>query len=174
MPNGNKPRLGCSACLLGERVRYDGELKPSAWVQRVAPRLFELVPLCPEVGMGLGVPRPSIHLVDGGDGVRLLREHDGLELTAALQRWLASVWSELGSVHGFVLKARSPSCGLGTTPIVDAAGVELRRGDGLLAEALRGSFPGLPLIDEEGVRVEARRRAFVRAVRRRAKMGTAG
>lgn len=58
-----KPRVGVSACLLGQPVRYDGQAKPHAWVRDVLARKAELVPLCPETGAGLPVPRPPVRLV---------------------------------------------------------------------------------------------------------------
>ncbi|MBD9423727.1 DUF1722 domain-containing protein [Pseudomonas sp. PDM15] len=147
---GDRLKLGISACLLGERVRYNGGHKRSALCTEVLTEHFELVPVCPEVAIGLGTPRPAIRLVGDADAPRALvpQEH-GRDLTAELRDQGARVARELDDISGFVLMHKSPSCGLHR--------VKLYRDNGHLAEATtRGVFaaslhqqrPELPLEDE--------------------------
>ena len=86
--------IGVSACLLGEHVRYDGGHKRNAFLlEELAPHV-RFVPVCPEVGIGLGAPREAIRLVRRGDRVRLLGSA-GADHTAAMRRWAGRVTGEL-------------------------------------------------------------------------------
>jgi uncharacterized protein YbbK (DUF523 family)/uncharacterized protein YbgA (DUF1722 family) len=143
--------IGVSACLLGEQVRYDGGHKRNAFLlEQLAPHV-RFVPICPEVGIGLGVPREAIRLVRRGDRVRLLGPA-GVDHTAAMRRWAATVTGELRDrgLSGFVLKKGSPSCGLERVRVWDA-GLErpTPSGRGLFAQALVDAVPELA-IEEEG------------------------
>jgi uncharacterized protein YbbK (DUF523 family)/uncharacterized protein YbgA (DUF1722 family) len=143
--------IGLSACLLGEQVRYDGGHKRNAFLlAELAPHV-RFVPVCPEVGIGLGVPRESIRLVQRGDGVRLLGSA-GADHTDAMRRWADTVIGELRErdLSGFVLKKGSPSCGLERVRVWDEG---LKRASrptrGVFAQALVEAMPSLA-IEEEG------------------------
>ena len=143
--------IGVSACLLGEQVRYDGGHKRNAFLlEELAPHV-RLVPVCPEVGIGLGVPREAIRLVRRGDRVRLLGSA-GADYTDAMRRWAATVIGELRErdLSGFVLKKGSPSCGLERVRVWDE-GLQRpsRPARGVFAQALVEAMPGLA-IEEEG------------------------
>jgi uncharacterized protein YbgA (DUF1722 family)/uncharacterized protein YbbK (DUF523 family) len=109
------------------------------------------VPVCPEVGIGLGVPRESIRLVRRGDEVRLIGSA-GVDHTHAMRRWAATVVGELRErgLSGFVLKKGSPSCGLERVRVRDE-GLERpgRPARGVFARALVDAMPALA-IEEEG------------------------
>ena len=161
-----KPPVLVSACLLGEPVRYDGGHKRHAWlVERLLPEIT-MVAVCPEVGIGLGVPRPPIQLVESETGVRARGVEDpGLDVTDTLNaygRQQAHDW-----LCGAILKSRSPSCGLGTTPLFDADGHETGLGSGLFAASLQAALPGLPCIDEAGLDDPEQRERWLEAVRAR-------
>jgi uncharacterized protein YbbK (DUF523 family)/uncharacterized protein YbgA (DUF1722 family) len=143
--------IGVSACLLGEHVRYDGGHKRNAFLlEELAPHV-RFVPVCPEVGIGLGAPREAIRLVRRGDRVRLLGSA-GADHTAAMRRWAGTVIGELRErdLSGFVLKKGSPSCGLERVRVWDEG---LQRPSrpvrGVFAQALVEAMPGLA-IEEEG------------------------
>lgn len=145
--------IGVSACLVGEAVRYDGGHK---FHPRVAEQLAahaRLVPFCPELMAGLGVPRPPVRLIASTQGQRAVGvENPDLDVTAALRQSAEGYCNRLDelSLTGFILKSRSPSCGRGSTPIHDADGATvLGYGDGLFAEQLRSTAPWLPCIEEE-------------------------
>jgi uncharacterized protein YbbK (DUF523 family)/uncharacterized protein YbgA (DUF1722 family) len=143
--------IGVSACLLGEQVRYDGGHKRNAFLLQELASHVRFVPVCPEVGIGLGVPREGIRLVRRGDGVRLLGSA-GVDHTAAMRHWAAMVTGELRErdLSGFVLKKGSPSCGLERVRVWDeGAQRPTPSGRGVFAEALVDAVPGLA-IEEEG------------------------
>ena len=136
-----KAALLVSACLLGERCRYDGRASESPAVQALGKR-FELVPVCPEVLGGLTTPRlpaerRELHVVrsDGADVSAAFRL--GAERTLAVARER--------NVAAAILKSRSPSCGVGRIYDGTFSG-RLRDGDGITAEWLRCA--GIPLFDE--------------------------
>ena len=143
--------IGVSACLLGEQVRYDGGHKRNAFLlQALAPHV-RFVPVCPEVGIGLGVPRESIRLVRRGDRVRLVGL-TGADHTDAMRRWADTVTGELRErdLSGFVLKKGSPSCGLERVRVWDEDHQRPSRpARGVFAQALIDAMPGLA-IEEEG------------------------
>ena len=144
-------RIGVSACLLGEQVRYDGGHKRNAFLLEELSPYVRFVPLCPEVGIGLGVPREAIRLVRQGSAVSL-RGASGADHTEAMRRWAATAIRKLRAqdVSGFVLKKGSQSCGVGRVKVWDAAAERpTPDGRGLFAQALVDALPGLA-IEEEG------------------------
>lgn len=161
-------RVGVSRCLLGDAVRYDGGHRRDEIVCGALARLFELVPACPEVAAGLGVPRPPVRLLDGGAGnIRVVGAEDGdWDVTEVLTDRSCALVFQLEDVSGFILKSRSPSCGV--------TGVSLFRSDGsgagvatmgVFARALRQAFPDMPLIEETELGDAARLADFVQRVR---------
>lgn len=137
-----------SACLLGRACRYDGRARPAPGVL-AALEGQELVPVCPEELGGLGTPRPGAEL-RGGDGAAVLAgragvftEAEGHEVTAAFVRGALQAAALGEGATAAVLKARSPSCGVGQTHIDGA----VRAGDGVFAALLRAR--GLALRTDE-------------------------
>lgn len=157
-------RIAVSACLVGEPVRYDGLEKSCAVVTVGLAALAELVPLCPEVGAGMPVPREAVDLFGDADAPRMVGVVTGEDWTARANAWIDAALDrcEALGVAGFVLKARSPSCGVGTSALYATPGAEATRTDGLLAGAIRRRFPHLPLAEDEGLHVEM----FMAQVRR--------
>ena len=146
-----KKRLCVSACLLGVPCRWKGDSKPCEAVQRLAEDgRVEIVPFCPEMAAGLGCPRPPIELVRTDEGVRVLRVDRTGDATDALRaacKAQADALARSGGVDGFVLKSRSPSCGL-AAPLHDDAGRETGAAPGLWAAFARERFPGARFLDE--------------------------
>ncbi|HEU4394215.1 MAG TPA: DUF523 domain-containing protein [Planctomycetota bacterium] len=105
--------MGVSACLLGQEVRWDGRHKRAEWVAADLAGEADLVPVCPEVEVGLGTPRPPIRLEERGGAVRLACPSTGEDLTARMAAFAAARVAALreAGIAGYVLKARSPSCG---------------------------------------------------------------
>ena len=169
-----KPRVGISRCLLGEDVRYDGTNRLSAAVAELTS-LVEWVSVCPEVEVGMGVPREPIQLSRRGDGVRSGSEsvrlegvQTGEDWTDRMDRWAAARAAELAAarISGFVLKARSPSCGPAAVLVHDESGAPpMPTGRGLFAEVLTAIIPGLPMIDEEALEDGQERERFLQTVR---------
>ena len=144
-------RIGISACLLGQPVRFDGGHKRDAFLTETFGRFVEWVPVCPEIECGFGTPREAMRLVRVEHGVRLLTIKTGIDLTAPMERFSRSRTSALGGedLSGYVLKKDSPSCGLERVKVYDRHGTPARGGRGLFAAALVEAFPHLP-VEEEG------------------------
>lgn len=143
-------RLGVSACLLGQTVRYDGGHKRDGFVADVLAEHFELVPTCPEVAIGLGVPRAPIRLVQTATGIRVRGVRDAdLDVTDALDAESARVHRAEPDLCGYVLKKNSPSCGLERVKTYTEAGMPHGRAPGAFAVGLVARAPLLPM-EEEG------------------------
>src|SRR5205823_12948479 len=143
-------RLGISACLLGQAVRYDGGHKRDPFLERTLGRFVEWVPVCPEVELGLGVPREPIRLEGDPAAPRLVAAKSRRDLTRAMTRFARARAAELARLDlvGYVFKKDSPSCGLERVR-VHGGGRPRRRGTGLFARALMERLPLLP-VEEEG------------------------
>lgn len=161
--------LAISACLTGQAVRYDGDHQlDEDLLARLAP-WTELIPLCPEMAIGLGVPRPPIQLVNTTQGVRVLGVADAQQdVTQDLTEYGREVAQNYPDVDGIILKSRSPSCGLHSVKVHDAEGRYARSGRGGFAAALQQYSPDLPLQEEASLKQADVRRAFLeRALLRR-------
>lgn len=146
-----KPKLGISACLLGHKVRYDGKDKHKPELIAFLSRYFHLVPFCPEVEAGLGIPRLPIVLQKKHGQIRAIQgQRDVSEALRALGRRLDFV-----DIVGYVFKSQSPSCGL-AVPIHDNQGMA----QGLFAEALLKDKT-IFAIEEEALQVEVTLKRFI-------------
>lgn len=145
-------RIGISSCLLGQKVRFDGGHKRDRFATDVLEPFVEWVPLCPEVEIGLGIPRPTIRLERADDGTaRLVMPSTGEDLTRRMRGWAEKRVAGLGDLDlcGFILKKDSPSCGMERVKIYDRNDVPARHGTGVFAEVLMRLAPHLP-VEEEG------------------------
>ena len=162
---GDRPRIGVSACLLGERVRYDAGHKREAWlVDELGPRV-EWVPVCPEVEIGLGTPREPIRLErHAGDAIALMTVDSRRDISATMQRFAGERVDALAreGLDGYVFKSDSPSCGPGGVPIV--AGDRTEHGRGMFADAVIARLPDLPVADERELSDPLTRDRFVERV----------
>ncbi len=131
--------------------------------------------VCPEVGMGLPVPRPPMEVWDAPTGLGLrLVEDKTVQLGEDLRRWFVSQLPRWRCYDGFILKSRSPSCGHGTTQVFDASGRQSVTADGLFVALLKQYFPHVPIIDENGVCDVMRRLDFLRQARHNARLRQPG
>jgi uncharacterized protein YbgA (DUF1722 family)/uncharacterized protein YbbK (DUF523 family) len=149
---GRKPiRIGISACLLGEKVRFDGGHKHDRYLSHTLGRYFEWVPVCPEVEMGLGTPRETLRLEQVGDETRLVMPKSGRNLTQPMRVYACARMEKLAAenLSGYILKSDSPSCGFLRVRVYGTSSMPSRAGRGLFADALARRFPFLP-IEEEG------------------------
>lgn len=145
-------RIGISACLLGEEVRYDGRHKHDRYLTQTLGQGLDWAPVCPEVGVGMGVPRPPIRLVqDAGTGDRLIDPVTEKDHTAAMATYSKRQVAELKSkgLDGFVFKRSSPSCGMEHVKVWAAKGLPAHRhGVGHFAQHVMANMPHLPVEDE--------------------------
>lgn len=145
-----RPAIGISSCLLGDEVRYDGGHKRDTFITEHLARHFDFRPVCPEVAIGLGVPRPAIHLRRGEDRVRVVDSRDPeYDHTAAMEDYGRRQAGELHDISGYIFKAGSPSCGVWRVPVQKDRGPPDRDGRGVYADAFIRARPLLP-VEEEG------------------------
>jgi len=158
-PERETLRVGVSACLLGQEVRFDGGHKRDSFLVETLARFVEFVPVCPEFELGLGIPRESIRLERRGEEIHLIGVKSRADHTAAMRRYAERRVDQLAKLDlcGYVLKKNSPSCGMERVRIYSANGMPARNGRGLFADALLHALP-LPPVEEEGRLKDARLR----------------
>jgi uncharacterized protein YbgA (DUF1722 family)/uncharacterized protein YbbK (DUF523 family) len=143
-------RIGISSCLLGDEVRFDGGHKRDTFLTEILAPFVEWVRVCPEVEVGMGVPRESLRLVRVNGDTRMITTRTGIDHTDAMRQYAERRTRELASMslRGYVLKKDSPSCGMERVKVYDGAAAA-RTGVGTYAEILEARLPALP-IEEEG------------------------
>lgn len=159
-----KPRVVVSKCLGFAPCRYNGEIVFDDSVSRLAEDVVFL-PVCPEMEIGLGCPRDPIRIVVSGGERRLVQPATGRDLSGAMREFAKRFLDSVGEVDGFLLKGRSPSCGISDVKVYDEPEGEAfrREGRGFFAEAVLERFGHLPIEDERAlVDVAARERFLAR------------
>jgi len=152
-------RIAISSCLLGNQVRYDAGHKHNAYITQTLGEYFEFVPFCPEVAIGLGIPRPPIRLVsiDGSIRVRGVNNPQQ-DVTEALIENAEAVVHQLRNVSGYLFKTGSPSCGMERVKVYHAqSGHPLESSPGMFAATIMRALPELP-VEEEGRLMDPRLR----------------
>ncbi|QBQ56461.1 DUF1722 domain-containing protein [Nitrosococcus wardiae] len=148
-------RIAVSSCLLGEKVRFDGGHKRDTYVTEALTAYFDFVPVCPEVAIGMSVPREPIHIVKTEQGLRVRgTRHRDLDVTDKLRQFGEAMAEELGDIElgdidGYILKKDSPSCGMERVRVHGTGGAPSRTGVGMYAQAFMARRPWLP-VEEEG------------------------
>jgi Uncharacterized conserved protein len=165
LETSGKVPIGISSCLLGAEVRFDGGHKWDNYVNTVLSYYFEFVPICPEVAIGMGVPREPIHLVgDPSDPRAVGVRNSRLDVTGALQAFGRNLAPTLANLSGYILKSASPSCGMQGVRIHTHEGVPHASGPGIYAKALMEALPLLPLEEEDRLRDPVLRENFIERV----------
>lgn len=159
-------RLGVSSCLLGHEVRFDGGHKHDRFVTDLLGSFIEWVPVCPEVEVGMGTPRPAMRLVESSEGVQMLEVKSGRDHTQPMKRYSARRVRELKALDlcGYILKKDSPSCGMTRVKLYSETGMPRREGRGLYASALMEAYPNLPTEDEGRLNDPKLRENFIERV----------
>jgi uncharacterized protein YbgA (DUF1722 family)/uncharacterized protein YbbK (DUF523 family) len=143
-------RVATSSCLLGAEVRFDGGHKHNGYITKTLARYFEMIPFCPEVAIGLGVPRPPIRLMSDGGQVRVVGVSDpDLDVTEDLMEYGRTVAAQLSDASGYIFKRGSPSCGMERVKIYSDKGMPVDSGAGIYAQTIMHELPLLP-VEEEG------------------------
>jgi uncharacterized protein YbgA (DUF1722 family)/uncharacterized protein YbbK (DUF523 family) len=165
VPNAaRRPLIAVSSCLLGEAVRYDGGHKRDSWITGPLSRHLDYRPICPEVAIGLGVPRPPIHLTGAPQRPRAVGVQDpSLDVTAALQGFARHTARELQGVAGYILKSRSPSCGMARVKLHGQHGAR-QTTVGIHAREIMARLPQLPVEEEGRLNDPLRRENFITRV----------
>ncbi len=166
MTEVDRPRVGISACLLGECVRYDGGHKRDPNLIETFGAFVDWVPVCPEVECGLPVPREAMRLVGDPDSPRLITIMTGVDHTARMKRWATRRLEELEKEHldGYVFKSGSPSSGMERVKVYDDNGVPREVGVGIWARAFMDHFPLLAAEEDERLHDIKTREHFIERI----------
>lgn len=166
--------MAVSACLAGASVRWDGTHQGDDWPRQAAEALFALRGICPEVGIGMGVPRPPIGLQGSPRRPRVVLAPGrppaagDIDFAPRLRRFAESQADVLRGVHGYIFAARSPSCGLADVKVFRADGTFRRTGQGVYAAAVLAAHPCLPVVEAQQLASVAPLLEFALAVAARA------
>ena len=152
-------RIGISTCLLGEHVRYDGGHKRDAFLIDRFGKYVEWMPVCPEVEMGMPIPRDFLRLADVDGEIRMIAPTTETDHTKKMNRFSRNRIRALAGagLSGYVFKRSSPSCGVERVKIYEN-GIPKKRGRGLFAAAFMEANPTMP-VEEEGRLNDPRLRA---------------
>ena len=142
-------QIAISSCLLGERVRYDGESKRQSWLADCGDVVW--VAVCPEVEIGMSIPREAIQIEESCDGIKLLGVESRQDWTESMNDFARQRVLQLqaAGIVGYVFKARSPSCGIGDVPLMGALGQSVvGKTNGRFCDVLMEMWPELPIVNE--------------------------
>lgn len=151
MDNPEKLKLGISACLLGEKVRYDGQHQHDQFITDTLGQYVEFVPVCPEVECGLGVPRETMRLTGNPKDPKLMTTHTGIDHTDRMKKWAQKRVKELEKENlcGFLFKSKSPGCGMELVKVYITPKKISKTGIGMYAKTFMDHFPLLPVEDND-------------------------
>jgi uncharacterized protein YbbK (DUF523 family) len=156
--------IGISSCLLGQQVRFDGGHKRDAYIVGKLSEYFEFHPFCPEVAIGLGIPRPPIHLVKIDNAIRCVGvKYPELDVTDRLRDYAVQEKDNHAGLCGYILKKNSPSCGMKRVMVY--AGDQLHRnGFDIYAQEMMRNNPLLPVEEEDRLGDPGLRENFIQRV----------
>ncbi len=147
----DKIKIGISACLMGEPVRWNGGHARDRYLTDILGQYVEYVPVCPEVECGMGVPRETLRLVGDPDNPNLVTSKTNVDHTRRMTEWARKRVKELEKENlcGFVFKKNSPSSGLYKVPVRNFKGMPQKKGQGIFARIFTEHFPLVP-VEEDG------------------------
>ena len=162
----SKPQIGVSACLASQAVRFDGGFISNPFVNKECSSFFDIHTMCPEVEMGLGIPRQVIQLRDFDGETRLVySKNPENDITDAMREFAQRKLKHLPTLDGFIFKKDSPSCGVFKVPVKNhQSGMRKRNGIGLFAQAFKEKFPQIPTEDEGRLNDKGIRENFLERV----------
>jgi uncharacterized protein YbgA (DUF1722 family)/uncharacterized protein YbbK (DUF523 family) len=162
----DKIRLGISACLLGQNVRYDGGHKLDRYLTDTLGQYVEYVPVCPEVECGLGIPREAMRLVGDPESPRLVTVRTQRDFTGRMLTWAKRRVREIEKegLCGFIFKSGSPSSGMERVKVYNEKGMPEKSGKGLFARAFMEHFPLIPVEDEGRLHDPKLRESFIESI----------
>ncbi len=161
-----KVKIGISRCLLGEKVRYNGERKQDYFLTETMGPYVDWRPVCPEVECGLGVPREAMHLVGNPAAPSLKTLYTNVDHTDRMMKWVGTGLRDLrdAGLCGFIFKSRSPSSGMRGVKIHTSPGRAPAKGAGIFAAAFMRRYPLIPVEDEERLHNPSLRGNFITRV----------
>ncbi len=161
-----KIKIGISSCLLGNDVRWNGGHKRDRYLTDTLGQFVEWVPVCPEVEVGLGIPRETLRLVGDPEDPQLLTTKTKIDHTDSMKKWARGRLKELAQedLCGFVFKSDSPSSGMVRVKVYGKKGMPQKKGVGIFARAFMDHFPLIPVEDDGRLRNPLIRENFIEQV----------
>lgn len=155
--------IGISSCLLGKRVRYDGGHKKDSYITDILGSHLKFVPVCPEIEVGMPVPRESVRLEGEVDFPHMVGDRTGEDWTERMNRYSRQRVRrpDLSDLSGFIFKSRSPSCGMERVKLHVKSGTVEKKAVGFFARAFMEQFPNLPVEEEEQLADPSLRENFI-------------
>lgn len=163
----NKIKIGLSSCLLGNKVRFDGQHKLDHFIKDTLGNWCDFIPVCPEVECGLPVPRETMRLVGNVEDPNLVTGKTGIDHTPRMKAWMASRLEELAKENlvAFIFKSKSPSSGMRGVKVYNEKGHTISSsGQGLFARGFMERFPDIPCEDEGRLNDPAIRENFIETI----------
>jgi len=148
----DKIKIGVSSCLIGEKVRWNGDHKQNYYIKDTLCKYFKYVPVCPEIEVGMGVPRETVALYGNLKKPRMISKKAKTDWTDRMHRYAKSRIKELAGedLCGYIFKSKSPSCGLAKIPVYDESDRnKARYRSGLFANTFIEANPLIPTEDED-------------------------
>jgi uncharacterized protein YbbK (DUF523 family) len=166
-----RPVVVISRCIDFDSCRYNGQVIRASLREQLEP-FVELRPICPELEIGLGVPRDPVRLIRGSGGHRMVQPSTGRDLTKAMESFSARFLDSLTEVDGFILKSRSPSCAVSNGKVFhsEAEHSGHDQAPGMFAARVLERFPEAAVEDEERLRDARVRELFLAKVLRAANL----
>ncbi len=144
----SKPVLGISECLMGKEVRYNGGHKLSRYCTQILSQYFDFRPICPEVEIGLSIPRPTIRLAEKEGAVRVIAtDNPELDYSKDLIELARNVAPSMQGLSGFIFMQKSPSCGINSTKVYGEKGQPIYMSDGAFSGELKKLIPLMPVTE---------------------------
>jgi len=160
----SKIKIGVSSCLIGEKVRWNGDHKQNHYVREILAKYFECVSVCPEMEVGMGVPRETVALYGNLERTQMISKKTQTDWTKPMQKYIEDRINALTreELCGYIFKSQSPSCGLGKVPVhAEFGGNKVRYGPGMFAAKFIQKFPLVPTEDEERLNNSRIRENFI-------------
>ncbi|MDD1757303.1 MAG: 2-thiouracil desulfurase family protein [Methanotrichaceae archaeon] len=148
-----RPKMVISKCIEFDHSRYDGSLITNDFVKALIPHV-DFTPVCAEMEIGLGVPRSAIRIVSENGDTRLVQPTTGLDVTEKMRSFCARFLDSLTGIDGFILKFRSPSCGIKNIRVYSSSAKPhtISKTSGFFGGAVVETFPHLAIEDEGRLR----------------------
>ena len=144
-----KPRVIISKCLEFDACRYDGQIINNQYVKKLK-KFIDFQPICPEVEIGMGVPRKPIRIINDNGNISLHQSDTGIDFSSKMNQFSDKYISKINQIDGFILKSSSPSCGINSTKIFSKKKpILLGKGPGLFASKIIQKFPNHPKEEEK-------------------------
>ncbi|MBN1405681.1 MAG: DUF523 domain-containing protein [Candidatus Omnitrophica bacterium] len=160
-----KPNIFISRCLNSARCRWNGEIISDKFVEKLKPYV-NFITTCPECEIGLGTPRNPIRIVFEGNSYRLTQLNTGKDITKLMNAFVRKYIKSIKDIDGFILKDRSPSCGIKSVKVY--AGLDamrpIKRTLGFFAKGILENFPDIVIETEARLASPTVRRRFIEKV----------